>query len=335
MKLMVAGLLVLIAMGIALGVWQGVTRAEFRGQLGTFWTSAPASLWRAFAQEILLNPWFYGVFALVCLLEWLIPANPEQKTLSKGVLQDAAIWVPFGLLARAFVLPLHILFLHYLYDRYLSGLTIHAAAAWPSIARLVLALLAGDLLFWISHWVRHKVSVLWYFHAVHHSQRELNFFTEYRVHPLDDVFLYTIGFIPLFMLNQSFVDIVAITWIRHWHTRMYHSNIRTNLGWLRYVFVTPQSHRVHHSIEPRHYDTNFGLTFSLWDQLFGTQYRGYDEYPATGIDDERFPFEQGGEKKLGALGRLASQLLYPFQAIAREAGGAAEPAHGHVAGEPS
>ena len=130
--------------------------------------------------------------------------------------------------------------------------------------------------------------------------------------------------------DQSFVDIVAITWIRHWHTRMYHSNIRTNLGWLRYIFVTPQSHRVHHSIEPRHHDTNFGLTFSLWDQLFGTQYRGYDEYPATGIDDEGFPSEQVGKEKLGVVRRLVSQLMYPFEAIAREAAGTTDPAQSYA-----
>jgi sterol desaturase/sphingolipid hydroxylase (fatty acid hydroxylase superfamily) len=162
--------------------------------------------------------------------------------------------------------------------------------------------------------VRHHVRSLWYFHAVHHSQTELNFFTEYRVHPIDDVFLFTIGVVPLMMVRSGFAAIVAVVWIRHWHTRVYHSNIRSNFGLLRYVLVTPQSHRVHHSIEPRHQNHNFGLTFSIWDHLFGTQWRRYDEYPETGINDLDFPFEQ---RRLGELGTLLGQLLYPFRALAR------------------
>ncbi len=318
MRWMAGGLLLLVAIGIGIGVWHGVSSDGFRDRLAAGWSSAPGGLARAFAIEILLNPWFYAVLALVLLLERLVPADPQQKPLSKGFLQDAA-WVPFTLVAHAFVLPLHILFLRHLYDRYLGFLTLESVAAWPWLARVLLALLVTDFLFWLSHWVRHKVSVLWYFHAVHHSQRELNFFTEYRIHPLDDVFLYTIGFIPFFMVEHSFITIVAVTWVRHWHTRVYHSNIRSNFGWLRYLLVTPQSHRVHHSVEIPHRDSNFGLTFSIWDHLFGTQYRGYDEYPQTGIDDEEFPFEQAGQGRFGAVGRLVSQLLYPFEAIAKRA----------------
>lgn len=335
---MAGSLLMLAALAISFWVWHALTSAEFRAHLEAGWRTARMGPWGAFSQEILLNPWFYGVLALVFLLERLIPADPQQKPFAKGMLQDVA-WIPFTMLAHSFVLPLHILFLRYLYDSYLSFLTIESVVAWPWIGRLLLALLVGDFLVWLSHVVRHKVTVLWYFHAVHHSQKELNFFTEYRVHPLDDVFMYTIGFIPFFMVEQSFVTIVAVTWIRHWHTRVYHSNIKSNFGWLRYIIVTPQSHRVHHSIEPQHFDRNFGLTFSIWDHLFGTQHRGYDEYPATGIDDEKFPFEQAGEMRFGALGRLVSQLLYPFEAIARQAAGAladaAEAAQTRATVEPS
>jgi hypothetical protein len=49
------------------------------------------------------------------------------------------------------------------------------------------------------------------------------------------------------------------------------------------VFVTPQYHRIHHSIEPRHQDKNFGNLLTVWDRMFGTMNRNYDEYPATGV----------------------------------------------------
>lgn len=268
-----------------------------------------------FYSEVLKNPWFYGVFAAVLLLEHLVPAQPGQKLVSRGLRHDA-IWIGLKMLAHATLLPIYLLFLGALYERHLSFLTIHSVEQWPWLAKVLLALIVVDLLFWATHVVRHHVPALWYFHAVHHSQKELNFFTEYRVHPIDDLFVFTIGVIPLFMVQQGFETILAVVWIRHWHTRIYHSNIRTNFGFLRYLLVTPQSHRVHHSIEPRHHDRNFGLTFSLWDHLFGTQYRGYDEYPETGINDLDFPFEQE-RHRFGELGTFFGQLLYPFRALGR------------------
>ena len=305
---------VLIALVLALLYPQEGLQTAIENRFGQSYET----LYRTLVAEILLNPWFYLVFALVLLLERLIPARPAQSLFARGTRFDLG-WTLLKLGAHAAVLPLYVVALRFFYDRHLDFLTIQAAAEWPWLARFALALLFGDLVFWFTHVVRHRVSFLWYFHAVHHSQRELNFFTEYRVHPVDDLFIYTIGFIPIFMVEHSFASIVAIVWIRHWHTRLYHSNIRSNFGVLRYVLVTPQSHRVHHSIEPRHRDRNFGLTFSIWDHLFGTQYRGYDEYPETGIDDPTFPAEQEAGR-FGALGALFEQLFYPFRAIARHGG---------------
>lgn len=312
-----ASLLLLFAL-LAAGGWYAFHDPGFQAAVGKALSETLGTLRQTMVTEILWNPWFYAVFGLVLLLEWLVPAKEGQGSLSKGARNDL-LWVVFKLGLYAWALPIYIAFLRFLYDRHLGFLTLQSVNHWPWLARLALALLLSDFLFYVSHVVRHKVELLWYFHAVHHSQRELNFFTEYRVHPIDDVFIYTIGFIPLFMVEHSFVTVVAIVWIRQWHTRMYHANIRSNLGPLRYLLVTPQSHRVHHSIEPRHRDTNFGLTFSLWDHLFGTQYRGYDEYPDTGIDDPDFPLEQN-PGRLGYLGSLCGQFLYPFRAILRNGG---------------
>jgi sterol desaturase/sphingolipid hydroxylase (fatty acid hydroxylase superfamily) len=307
--------LVLLFALLAAAGWYALQDPGYRASMQKTFAGASATLYRTLITEIVLNPWFYGVFALVLVLERLIPAKEGQGSLSRGARTDIA-WVVVKLAIYAWALPLYIIFLRFLYDKHLGFLTISGAKQWPWLGRLAFALLVSDFLFYVSHVVRHKVEFLWYFHAVHHSQKELNFFTEYRVHPLDDVFIYTIGFIPLFMVDSSFVMAMALVWVGHWHTRLYHSNIRSNFGPLRYLLVTPQSHRVHHSIEPRHHDRNFGLTFSLWDHLFGTQYRGYDEYPDTGIDDDDFPFEQN-PGRLGYLGLLFGQFFYPFRAILR------------------
>ena len=103
---------------------------------------------------------------------------------------------------------------------------------------------------------------------------------------------------------------------------IYHSNLRTNYGWLRYVLVTPQSHRIHHSTLPEHHNMNYGVNLSIWDHLFGTQYRNYDDYPVTGLGDELFPHETSMHP-LALAESFTAQLLYPFQHLLRpeEAGG--------------
>lgn len=121
--------------------------------------------------------------------------------------------------------------------------------------------------------------------------------------------------IPFLILQVNTPTIVLWAIFSRWYSHIYHGNIRTNLGPLRYVLVTPQSHRVHHSIQPLHRDTNFGSIFSFWDRLFGTQYRGYDEYPETGIDDEAFPHET--RTRLATLVGPLIQMAYPFRELQR------------------
>jgi len=153
----------------------------------------------------------------------------------------------------------------------------------------------------------------------------MNMFTDLRYHVLEYVIAHTVIFIPMFMLGVSHPNIVLLAFVAKWYRRFYHANIRTNLGWLRYVLVTPQSHRVHHSTAVEHRDLNFGVTFSIWDQMFGTQYRGWDEYPETGVDDETFPYET----TFATLPvQFLTQAAYPFYAIARNIRGWFKPSQG-------
>lgn len=308
-------LVVVAGLALAPLAWILYTIADpaLRARMTDLAQGAGGSLHVTLMKEFFLTPWFYLLVGGVLLLERWIPADPRQRPLSRGMRHDF-LWVGLHVLVLAWLLPAYIVFLQFFFEEHLAFLRIDAIADWPRLARLLVALLFGDFMFWLVHLIRHHVPALWNFHAVHHSQKQLNFFTEYRVHPLDDLFAVTLGSLPILMVDHSTVTLVAIIWIRHWHTRLYHSNLKTNFGILRYVVVTPQSHRVHHSADPRHRDTNFGLTFSLWDHLFGTQYRGYDEYPETGIDDEKFPYEQGRS----ALSALAGQLLYPFRSLLRQ-----------------
>jgi sterol desaturase/sphingolipid hydroxylase (fatty acid hydroxylase superfamily) len=176
--------------------------------------------------------------------------------------------------------------------------------------------LVSDFLAWFHHVVRHKVPLFWWFHTVHHAQRTLNAWTNERVHALDTLAATLIAFLPATVLGVSPPGMMGYVILSAWYTRLYHANLRTNYGILRFVLVTPQSHRVHHSIQPEHRDQNFGVIFSVWDHLFGTQCRDYDVYPETGISDAAFPQERRWADALSLRSFLAQQL-YPLRLFAQ------------------
>jgi sterol desaturase/sphingolipid hydroxylase (fatty acid hydroxylase superfamily) len=238
---------------------------------------------------------FWGVLLITLLLERIIPAAPKQKLLSVSFAHDL-VWFAYQPLLHALIVGTYVAFVTNMYKSHLSQFTfsMHGVPGW---ARAVIALLLVDLGYWIQHYFNHKIPFLWKLHAVHHSQKELNFFTDYRYHPLEYIVRHTFITIPFLVLNVDPPVIVAISVFRSWYSRFYHGNIRTNLGPLKYILVTPQSHRVHHSLETQHWDKNFGALFSFWDFLIGTQYKGFEEYPATGIPDKAFPHEQKIEVK--------------------------------------
>jgi sterol desaturase/sphingolipid hydroxylase (fatty acid hydroxylase superfamily) len=265
--------------------------------------------------DVYLSPLLWLPLVAAMALEYLRPARAGQKVLSAGLFQDA-VWVAVSAVFRLAVMGFYVAMLRWIYDRHMSFLTIHAVMDWPMWARVLLAILVGDFLGWFHHLVRHKVPALWAFHAVHHSQREMNVLTDVRVHPLDRIASQTVQFVPLFMVDAAFPEIAAWVLFHQAWTKFCHANVRMNCGWLGWILVTPQSHRVHHSVALEHRDTNFGVALSIWDRLFGTRYAGVDEYPECGVDDPTFPMETA--RTPSALVRSTwAQLVWPFRQLGR------------------
>lgn len=267
------------------------------------------------ASEI-ASPLFYLVVAAVIAVELLLPAGPGQKALSPGTITDAA-WFLLDIFAMSAMAGLYIHLLQSGYESYLGFLRVDAVSTWPLPLQIGTVVLAGDFLAWLQHYIKHKVPLFWCFHSVHHSQREMNLFTNHRAHPVDRLLTHSIRYLPLLSVTPSAMLPTALAWslFKRWHLRVYHANIRLNYGVLRYLLVTPQSHRIHHSSKPEHQDKNFGQLFSIWDYLFGTQYRHYDEYPPTGVQDRQFPVETGA-RFADVVVQLGRQLIYPFRLAA-------------------
>ena len=198
------------------------------------------------------------------------------------------------------------------YQAYLPFLQFDLLSDLPLWSQAVGYFLAVDFVFYVSHHLHHRVTVLWYLHAIHHSQEDLNPLTPYRVHPLEGVTKALIRTAPFMVFGGTATTVFWFTFINSFWGFFIHANIRTNLGFLKYVLVTPQYHRVHHSIEERHFDRNFGERLTLWDWLFGTMWLGFDDYPATGV--KGFPIPKESDMTPWGLLRSWWRLtLYPFR----------------------
>ncbi len=260
--------------------------------------------------DTFLSPLFIFAVVFILILERIFPADKTQKIFSAGFIQDS-VWLLLALLFTATVVAAYSRGLRTLYETYLEFLTVKGVGRFPEWARMTLGILVGDFLSWFQHWLKHQVPWFWRIHVVHHSQRQINMFTDLRFHYMEYIISRPIVLIPLLILSIDTPKIVAFTVFSTWYTRLYHANIRSNFGWLRYIFVTPQSHRIHHSIDLRHRDQNFGVIFSFWDRIFRTHQPDCDSYPQTGVEDSSVPVE----KEDGILSFLIlplRQLAYPF-----------------------
>ncbi len=292
--------------------------SEFIGDICVS-TLPPASCTKILTPE---NLFYYvvvtlGLLPLVWLAECMIPADPRQPVFSVGLAHDFIWYLTFPLF-RIAVVGAYTAWLYSICDSYLAFLKVDSLVRLPLLAQILFVVLAQDFLAWFHHLVRHKIPMLWQFHKVHHSVRELNYFTDIRNHPVDFLAARTIQFLPFYSLSLDVALPTFIAWevFRTWITKLYHANIRTNFGMARWILVTPQSHRIHHSRNPAHFDHNFGVIFSFWDRIFRTQYNGVEEYPCTGVEDE-FPVEQSLSWKSLVLTPVR-QTIYPIKVLLRE-----------------
>jgi sterol desaturase/sphingolipid hydroxylase (fatty acid hydroxylase superfamily) len=171
----------------------------------------------------------------------------------------------------------------------------------------LLAVLSIDLAIYITHYVQHKIQVLWHFHSVHHSAEVLTIITVYRQHPVDllitgtlMVVIYQFAFAAFGYLTMSEpgqytvagVNIVIFfAFILGYNLR--HSHIWLSYPpWLSHILISPAQHQTHHSIDEKHFDKNFGFIFAIWDWMFGTLYvpKGYENLSFGISKEEPNPF---------------------------------------------
>ena len=254
----------------------------------------------------------FALLPLIMIAERLIPADPEQPQFSPGLLVDLLWFATFPLLIILLRTPIEEGL------KAVFGEGTHLLADLPVVAQFLIVILASDFIAWASHWVRHRVPMFWEFHKIHHSQTQLNYFTSLRLHPGDQVINTLIRFLPFTLLGLEIGLPAFLVWstILRIYEMFVHSNIKTNLGWLRYIIVTPQSHRIHHSEREEHVGMNLGNFFSIWDFLFRTQCLDFKVYPKTHCGDPECPPGTASTVS-GGIRMLVSEMIYPFRVLGR------------------
>lgn len=130
--------------------------------------------------------------------------------------------------------------------------------------------LLEDFLFWLEHFVDHKVRLFWAVHVTHHSSEEFNLTTGFRSSVLMPFYRY-LYFVPLALLGFEPVDILFMYAITQIYGILLHTQkVKRLPSAIEFIFVTPSHHRVHHASNTPYLDKNMGMVLIIWDRLFGT-----------------------------------------------------------------
>ena len=251
---------------------------------------------------------FAGLFALFATLEALAPRRARSQPRGARWFTNLSIVILDTLALRALAIALPLLAVGAALDAGRMGWGLFNTLDWPLWLEVVLAILILDLAIWVQHLVTHKVPILWRFHRVHHADRDFDVTTALRFHPVEILASMMLKIGLVYLLGPAALAVLLFEIILNGTAMFNHSNLRLPL-WLdrvvRLVLVTPDMHRVHHSIHRHEHDSNYGFALSVWDRMFRT----YRPMPEAGHDKMTVGLEWQDERP----SRLAWTLMLPFR----------------------
>ncbi len=235
---------------------------------------------------------FFGMLAVIGLWELLAPRR--ALTVSKAVRWTNNLGLVFF---NSFVLRL-------VFPAAAVGMAALAAGegwgllnyyAVSPVPAAIIAIVAMDLVIYLQHVMVHAVPALWRLHRVHHADLDFDVTTGARFHTLEILLSMLIKFATIMVLGPPLVAVVIFEILLNATAMFNHGNVRLPRRLdrvLRWIVVTPDMHRVHHSVEDDEANSNFGFNLPWWDRIFGTyrdQPRGGHEGMTIGIHRYRSP----------------------------------------------
>ena len=254
---------------------------------------------------------FFGVFAVMAVWELVVPRR--QLRAPKG----------FRWFANLGIMVLGTLVVRILFPAAAVGMALVAAnRGWGLLNNLELApavsimvsVLILDLAIYLQHVMFHAVPALWRLHMVHHADIDFDCTTGLRFHPLEIVLSMMIKLAAVALLGPPAVAVILFEVVLNATAIFNHGNVRLPTvvdRVLRWIVVTPDMHRVHHSVKPAETNSNFGFNLPWWDRLLGT----YRDQPEDGHEAMTIGLSQFQDRPRQSLPWL---LALPFTGRAAE-----------------
>ena len=249
---------------------------------------------------------FFGIFAVMAIWESLAPCR--VLTVSK----------PVRWLNNIAIVLLNTLLLRLLFPAAAVGMaSFCSAAGWGLFnhfetaywVALVLSVIAMDAVIYLQHVMVHAIPALWRLHRVHHADLDYDLTTGARFHPLEIILSMLIKLATVAVLGPPVLAVLIFEVLLNATAMFNHGNVSISGPidrFLRWFLVTPDMHRVHHSVEDDETNSNFGFNLSWWDRLFGT-YRAQPRAGHLGMEIGIHRFRDASQ-----VNRLPGMLLLPF-----------------------
>jgi len=248
-------------------------------------------------------PWYSNFFwglILISFVVWgleiLFPWRKNQNIIRKDFFLDA-----FYMFFNFFIFSIVISGFYALMEQsfnmigvQMDSVAIIETGSMPSWLELIIFFLLLDFVQWFTHILLHKIPAFWEFHKVHHSVKEMGFAAHLRYHWMENILYKPLKTLAIMLIGgfepqQAYIVHFAAIAIGH----LNHANIKLTYGPLKYIFNNPVMHLYHHAYQlPKgRFGVNFGISLSLWDYLFKTNYIPEDsgKIKLGFEDDENFP----------------------------------------------
>jgi sterol desaturase/sphingolipid hydroxylase (fatty acid hydroxylase superfamily) len=248
---------------------------------------------------------FIGVLALMGVWEWMMPRRPYLTSKKSRWFANLGI-VMIDSLALRVIFPATAGYIASLNENSGGGLLIQSGL--PPWLTIVIGVMLLDFIIYVQHVMFHAFPSFWRLHMVHHTDLDFDTTTGVRFHPLEILLSMSIKVSAVFFLGIVPLAVVLFEIVLNATSLFNHGNVRLPQPVdrvLRFFMVTPEMHRVHHSVIIRETNSNFGFNLPWWDRLFGT----YRSAPAAGHEGMTIGLSHFRDPGALTLPRL---LVLPF-----------------------
>jgi len=248
---------------------------------------------------------FFGILVLVALGELLAPRRVLTMPRLIRWLSNLGV-VALGALAVRLLFPF--IGVHVALAAQEQGWGLLNMVDLPGWLEVLISVLVLDLVVYLQHVMFHTVPLIWRLHMMHHADIDIDVTTGLRFHPIEILISMVIKMTAIAALGPTVFTVILFEIILNGTAMFNHGNLKLPLKldkYLRLLVVTPDQHRVHHSITIRETNSNFGFNFPWWDRIFGT----YRAQPVMGHEKMTIGLSQFREPKENNLFHM---LLMPF-----------------------